>query len=471
MPREKMPHVVVLLPGITGSVLKKDGRVVWGYSASTIAKSLLTGGDNIRKGLALPHDDPNVDDLGDGVTADALMPDLHLLPGVWKIDGYSKIADAIKATFEVTEGKNFYPFPYDWRRDNRVAARKLAKATHDWLTSWRQSSHNPNAKLILIAHSMGGLVARYFLECLEGWKVTRALVTFGTPYRGSLNALDSLANGLRKGPLDLSDLARQLTGLYQLLPIYECYDAGDGKLVRVGETAGIPNVDPIKAAAALAFYRDMEKAVKSNQEIAQYNNAGYSIFLCVGISQLTNLSARRADQKVELLTTYKEENFGGDGTVPRVSAIPIEMSANPFAMYAATQHGSLQNANAVIDNLRGVLGGLTLDLGPFRKAVEPPAPPPATTKVALEVEDIYLAGEPISVRARPETETPLTVTILRRDQDPPVATALMHPSSGQWQAAEFAPPEPGVYRVRVSGTNVEAAEDSIVVAEVTDESL
>ena len=37
--------------------------------------------------------------------------------------------------------------------------------------------------------------------------------------------------------------------------MYECYDAGDGRLVRVGETNGIPNVDPAKAAAALAFHR------------------------------------------------------------------------------------------------------------------------------------------------------------------------------------------------------------------------
>jgi pimeloyl-ACP methyl ester carboxylesterase len=44
------------------------------------------------------------------------------------------------------------------------------------------SSRTP--KLILVGHSMGGLVARYFLECLEGWRDTRRLVTFGTPYRG-----------------------------------------------------------------------------------------------------------------------------------------------------------------------------------------------------------------------------------------------------------------------------------------------
>ena len=107
MARHKMPDVVVLLPGITGSVLKKDGKVVWGFSAATIGKALFTLGGSMRRALALPHDDPAVDDLGDGVTAAALMPDLHLLPGIWKIDGYTKIAEALQANFDVTEGQEF----------------------------------------------------------------------------------------------------------------------------------------------------------------------------------------------------------------------------------------------------------------------------------------------------------------------------------------------------------------------------
>ena len=339
MPRNEMPDVMVLLPGITGSVLKKNGKVVWGFSATTIGKALFTLGASMEEALALPHDDPTVDDLGDGVVPEALISDLHLLPGIWKIDGYTKIADAVKANFEVTEGQNFFAFPYDWRRDNRVSARRLAQAAHGWLAAWRRSSGNANAKLILIGHSMGGLVSRYFLECLEGWKVTKALVTFGTPYRGSLNALDGLSNGAKKGPLDLSKWARQLTALYQLLPIYECYDAGDGKLVRVGETAGIPNVNAEKAAAALAFYREMEAAVASNQSLPQYQTMGYRIYPVVGVAQQTNLSARLVAGRVEMLQTYKAEALGGDGTVPRVSAIPIELSANPSsAMYAGTKH-------------------------------------------------------------------------------------------------------------------------------------
>ncbi|HSO06621.1 MAG TPA: hypothetical protein VLW45_05255 [Pelomicrobium sp.] len=459
MPRYKMPDVVVLLPGITGSVLKKNGKVVWGFSAATIAKALFTLGGGMERDLALPHDDPAVDDLGDGIVADALMPDLHLLPGVWKIDGYGKVADAIKANFEVTEGRNFFPFPYDWRRDNRVAARRLAQAAHGWLAAWRQSSGNAGARLILVGHSMGGLVSRYFLECLEGWKLTRALVTFGTPYRGSLNALDGLANGLKKGPLDLSTVARQLTALYQLLPVYECYDAGNGTLVRVGETTGIPNLDAAKAAAALAFHREIEAAVAANQQLPEYQTAGYRIYPVVGVAQQTNLSARLAGASVAMLQTYKGEALGGDGTVPRVSAIPIELSANPFsATYAGTQHGSLQNADAVIMHLTGLLSGFDLDLGAFRKP---------KVQVALEVEDVVFAGEPVAVRARPAKDAvALSATLWRSGEDRPLATAEMPSAAGDWRSAEFAPPAPGAYRVTISGEEVETAEDSLVVTDV-----
>lgn len=459
MARFQMPDVVVLLPGITGSVLRKNGNVVWGYSASSIGKALFTMGASMQDALALPHDDPSLDDLGDGVTADALMPDLHLLPGIWKIDGYTKIADALLANFELAEGKNFFRFPYDWRRDNRVAGRKLAHASHEWLKNWRSTSGNSRAKLILIAHSMGGLVSRYFLECLEGWKETKALITFGTPYRGSLNALDGLANGFRKGPFDLSGVARQLTALYQLLPVYECFDAGDGKLVRVGETAAIPNVDADMAASALKFHREIEAAVTSNRKAPQYETSGYRIYPVVGVAQETNLSARLAGQGIEMLQTYKGDALGGDGTVPRVSAIPLELSDNPAsAVYAATQHGSLQNADAVIQHISGLLSGLDLDLGSFKKP---------KSRVSIEVADIFFADEPIVVRARPSSGDVSLKAMLSStgDSRPPVVKPLQKAGS-DWFEAEFPPPGAGAYRITVAGGDVETAEDSFAVVEL-----
>ncbi|WP_051379788.1 lipase/acyltransferase domain-containing protein [Bradyrhizobium murdochi] len=449
-----MRDVIVLLPGITGSVLTKHGTTIWGYSASSIGKALLTLGGTMERALALPHDDPEVDDLEDGIVADALMPDLHLLPGVWKIDGYGKITDAIATGFAVTEGKNFFQFPYDWRRHNKVAARKLAREAKRWLANWRNSSGNADAKLILVCHSMGGLVGRYFLERMEGWKDTKALVTFGTPYRGSLNALNGLANGIKMGPLDLSEVSRQFTSIYQLLPIYECYDSGDGRLVRVAEATGIPNVDLAKAQAALRFHREIEEAVKSNQQLPQYQTSGYRIFPIVGIAQQTNQSAQRAGGRIEMLETYRGDALTGDGTVPQVSAIPIELSDNPSAMYAATKHGSLQNADAVITNMVGIVSGLDIDLGSFRKP---------KTRVAIEIEDLYLSGEPVVLRARPTRDAVLKVAFWRSGDAKPSAELAMVAARDNWHHAEFIPPVPGAYHVAVSGMEVETAQDSFAV--------
>ena len=186
-----MADVVVVLPGITGSVLRDSrGRDVWAPTAGAAARALVTLGRSLAD-LELRDEDAD-----DGVTAPLMVPDLHLIPGLWKIDGYSKLSAYLQREFAVTPGRNFFTFPYDWRRDNRVAARRLKEQADRWLREWRRES--PDAKLILVGHSMGGLVARYFLECLDGWRDTRRLVTFGTPYRGSLNALNFLVHGMQK---------------------------------------------------------------------------------------------------------------------------------------------------------------------------------------------------------------------------------------------------------------------------------
>ncbi|HVF59259.1 MAG TPA: hypothetical protein VNJ70_05550 [Thermoanaerobaculia bacterium] len=463
MPRHKMPDIIVLLPGVTGSVLKKDGAVLWGFSAGSIASSLLSGAHNLKQALALAEDPTDEDDLGDGIVAAALIPDLHLLPGLWKIDGYTKVAETLMGRFDLEEGKNFFPFPYDWRRDNRVAARRLRKESRKWLEGWRTSA-NSQAKLILVCHSMGGIVARYFLEALGGWKDTRALVTFGTPYRGSLNALDTLANGLRKGPfglLDLSEMTRTFTAIYQLLPIFKCYDPGNGKLVRVGETSGIPNVDAEKAKAALAFHREIENAVEANQQDPAYQREGYRVYPIVGIAQQTSQSARRAGDGVIMAPSYEGTDHGGDGTVPRVSATPLEHSAGG-EMFASTQHAALQNSAPVLTHLTGLINSLYLDLGSFRKARLSPV------KVALEVEDIYWSAEPITIRARPEREgVKLAATVTNSGTGSTVGTLPLREDEDGWCVADFAPPGAGTYSVQVFGDEgVERAADAFAIADL-----
>lgn len=347
-----MGDVVVLLPGILGSVLERDGRDVWAMSPGAAWRALISLGRSVND-LELHGDDPAVDDLGDGVIARRLQPDLHLVPGFWSIDGYSHIRSSIFATFDVVDGQNWFDFPYDWRRDNRVAARHLAERAPSWLHDWRQRSGNKDAKLVLVGHSMGGLVARHYLEVLGGWRDTRALVTFGTPYRGSLNALDFLCNGFKKGigplTLDLSRLLRSLTSVYQLLPRYPVVDSGSGGLTRVAETSNLPGVDPARAAAALSFHRDIDAAIASRPP------GSYAIHPVVGILQPTSQSARLRSGSVEMLASHDGHDSGGDGTVPRVSATPIELADQGREIYSPDQHGSLQNSVGPLTQLIGVL--------------------------------------------------------------------------------------------------------------------
>ena len=94
MPGTPVSDVIVLLPGITGSVLQKDGKDVW-----AISRRRRPGADEPRQEhqeARAEGDDPDADDLGDGVTAPRVIPDAHLIPGLWKIDGYGKVSKTIK---------------------------------------------------------------------------------------------------------------------------------------------------------------------------------------------------------------------------------------------------------------------------------------------------------------------------------------------------------------------------------------
>lgn len=225
-----MKDLVIILPGILGSVLQKDGKDLWAVSGQAVWQ-VFNNSEQTLRNLKLAQDDPEAESLGDGVRATALIQDAHLIPGFWKIDGYTKTASLITDNFDVTPGDiyndpddkaaNFYQFPYDWRRDNRANARILKKLIDKRLKCWREKSGASDAKVILMAHSMGGLVSRYYLEVLEGWQDSRALFTFGTPYRGSLKAVNFLANGYKELFLDLTSVIRSLTSVYQLLPIYK----------------------------------------------------------------------------------------------------------------------------------------------------------------------------------------------------------------------------------------------------------
>ena len=450
MIRRPMPDVLVVIPGILGSELRQHGHGAWGFSASAPLHAINTFGGSIGA-LRLSADSPDPDQLVDGVVATRVLPDLHLIPYLWKIDGYSGLTETLTRTFDVARGTNYFEFPYDWRRDNRVAAKQLQNLSRQWLKNWRESSGNSGAKLIIVAHSMGGLVARYFLEALEGWPDAKALVTFGTPFRGSVNALRTLVEGIRKGPfgiVDLSAFVRSLTSVYQLLPTYPCLQTVGGQLVHLSDGPEIANVETQRVRDARDFHTEIRQAVDRHLADDAYQRRRYRLIPVVGTFQETLQSARMTGGvKIEFAAEHAGQDLKGDGTVPRISATPVEFSNAGLETYVSTCHASLQNAAAVQHHVCEAIAALDLDLSAWQyreMAV-------GQVKIALHLEDAYWTDEPVALRVMTdEPASPaLYATVVGIDTGTEAAHIAFPPKQEGWQRAELPPLDAGAYRCTV----------------------
>jgi hypothetical protein len=238
-------------------------------------------------------------------------------------------------------------------------------------------------------------VSRYYLEVLEGWQNSRALFTFGTPYRGSLKAVNFLANGYKQLFLDLTEVMRSFTSIYQLLPIYEVVKIGE-TYKRVAEADGLPNIDKLRAQDALAFYREIEAAVEQHLKLEEYRQS-FSVVPIAGVQQPTLQSAvlengkLTASEDLPAVLRNRPDLGDGDGTVPQVSAIPIERSKNFDNFFIAEQHGALQNQKQVLDNLQNCLELSQFDLAGVK------APQAA---IGISLDDLYLPNDLVTIRAR-----------------------------------------------------------------------
>ena len=107
------------------------------------------------------------------------------------------------------------------------------------LQQWRdQGGPCADARVVFVCHSMGGLIARWYIERCSGAEITRKLITLGTPYRGAARSLGQLINGASPGlgpfRFDLTRFARSMPSLHQLLPEYACPQHG-GDLAKTTE--------------------------------------------------------------------------------------------------------------------------------------------------------------------------------------------------------------------------------------------
>ncbi len=125
--------------------------------------------------------------------------------------------------------RRYYIFAYDWRQDNVQTVQRLDAL----IERIRIDYHNPDLRVDIVAHSMGGLIARYYIrygtvDVLEdnefpinyhGAERVRKVILVGTPNLGSMTALHLMLRGQRigLGGIPPEVLATMPSG-YQLLP-------------------------------------------------------------------------------------------------------------------------------------------------------------------------------------------------------------------------------------------------------------
>jgi hypothetical protein len=200
---------------------------------------------------------------------------------------------------------------------------------------------------------------------------------------------------------------------------------------------------PERAADALAFHRAIRDAVDKHTDDPVYRSQGYGIMPIVGIFQPTSQSMVVRDGSVEALRKYQGRDEGGDGTVPSISATPIELSNKDREIYVRERHASLQNADHSLDQIIGLLRRQQIDQS------QRFAP---GTGISLELDDARLTTEPIVFRALPEAEwAKLTAAVEEVDSGAQVARVAMTQATDGWHDAELPPLPEGVYRVTVNG--------------------
>lgn len=247
--------------------------------------------------------------------------------------------------FTLSREWNVRAFWFDWRKDLETAAHSLNAEIAQWIG---------DAPAHIVAHSMGGLVARtMIMNHAERWKVMRGrLIMLGTPNHGSF-AIPQVITGrdqmvrllaladLHHNSRELQDIFNTFVGSYQMLPsprvmprLEKLYDS---------KTYGSLNVPQRHLDRARKHHDLLWDVVEPERMvyIAGYNHPTFS-----DISDWNRLG----DDSGYAVTRR------GDGRVPhRLGLLEHETRGKVPTYYVEEGHGPLTESQEILGALRELL--------------------------------------------------------------------------------------------------------------------
>lgn len=318
--------LVVVIPGIGGSELAdSSGKRVYGASVSCVVARLC---------------EPSVLDRNNELTPVGLVGP-HSLVAKQLVTGYDGLLNGITKGLGLSPGRvvtagqelvdrdaTVVAFPYDFRRSVEQIANDLDRVVRE---------RAQGRRVVLVAHSMGGLVAAWWWAFLsEGIDVDQ-IVTLGTPYRGAAKALDILVNGMHVGPFAvpsaLNEALRTWDSVYDLLPHYQVLEGNIDSLYPHDLPAAITKtVDGFSDKARKAYRKNRRLHKALENKVVESGRNPFTAYYSQGHATLGHASI---DAHSDGLVVAKGNPRaipaswdGGDGTVPVFSTIPDALEDN-----------------------------------------------------------------------------------------------------------------------------------------------
>lgn len=367
-PNKKNP--VIIIPGIMGSYLNKDDEnktEVW----PNLFKAFKPGEDSYL-------DDLIIDSLGSlGEQNNIISKDVFRIVSFFgkDTDFFGALISKLKSD-GYEEGKDLFVFPYDWRLDvadnvNGNDDSQVESLNHKIDEILKESKSD---KVDIVAHSMGGLLSKYYIKHVGTNKVDK-FIDIGTPHLGAPKAekvlmygddMDIKFGALGLNPDEIKKISQNFPSAYNLLPSKKYFDSSLGDytyyLYDLGDVDGDGVMGRLSYNDTKTFLENsgrnktlIENAELVHNDLDDFNPSDYGVqsYNIVGCGTPTIGKIFANKKQFDGDYKYQLKYITGDGTVPERSA--EGMSSDKLFYATGVEHATMPSQGGIRNLIASIL--------------------------------------------------------------------------------------------------------------------
>ena len=262
----------------------------------------------------------------DNIKACGLVREIVYL-GAFKQEVYAPVLRHLES-LGYKENRDLFVFAYDWRRSVFENAEALDRFIREKV---------PNQRVDILAHSIGGLVARIYTIQNGGSERVARLISAGTPFYGSVKVFETVEKGWGALNAAMGGLAAfrrtilSFPSVFELMPRYDgCCDGGGAAVFvpSAGDRWHALGWDGVDTATMPNLASTFTRIKALENIVATPLPAGIEDVVLLGVDQRT--SQRVGFETSKNATVVRvQTTWAGDGTVLRDSAALAKAVLHP----------------------------------------------------------------------------------------------------------------------------------------------